>query len=195
MRIRERTRGQESPSAIEPLGENSLLVGFMMLNPDLNPPAGERATNDDLVTSFAYQVKNAEGKVIDRIPVAPVRGATRFQAGIARSGGFGTALAVAAQEFGTTVRMTVTLNDPVSTGVIEKTTDFDVFGQQAFFPWEKILDLPEQYLSGQVELLGLNGKVIAVTALDVVSPPLGANVQVSGVEVRQVDGPFSVDGQ
>ena len=53
----------------------------------------------------------------------------------------------------------------------------------------------EQYLSGQVELLGLGGKVIAVTALDVVSPPLGANVQISGIEVKQVDGPFSVDGQ
>ena len=89
----------------------------------------------------------------------------------------------------------MTLNDPVSDGIIEKTTDFEVFGQQAFFPWEKILDLPEQYLSGQVELLGLGGKVITVTALAVVSPPLGANVQISGIEVKQVDGPFSVDGQ
>jgi len=89
----------------------------------------------------------------------------------------------------------VTLNDPVSDGIIEKTTDFKIFGQQAFFPWEKILNLLEQYLSGQVELLGLGGKVIAMTALDVVSPPLGANVQISGIEVKQVDGPFSVDGQ
>ena len=153
---------------------------------------GSRATNDDLVTSFAYEVKNVDGEVIDRIPVAPVRGATRFQAGIARGPGFDTGLAVVALQAGTTVRMTVTLNDPVSDGVIDRTTDFQLRGQEAFFPWQKILDLPEAYVAGHVQLEGLGGKVIAVTALDVVSPPRGANVQISGKEVKQVDGPFSI---
>ena len=35
----------------------------------------------------------------------------------------------------------------------------------------------------------------AVTALDVVSPPRGASVQISGIEVRQDDGPFSLLGE
>ncbi len=167
----------------------------MILNPDPPGAPGQQATNDDLVTSFAYEVKNSNGEVIDRIPVAPVRGATRFQAGIARGPGFDTGVAVVALQAGTTVRMTVTLDDPGSDGVIDKTADFDVFGQQAFFPWQKILDLPDEYIAGQVKLEGLGGKVIAVTALDVVSPPRGASVQISGIEVRQDDGPFSLLGE
>ena len=91
--------------------------------------------------------------------------------------------------------MTVRLNDQASHGVIIRTADFPVRGQQIFFPWEKLSDLPEQYLAAQVELLGLNGKVIAATALDVASPSQSVGVQVSGIEVRQVDGPFSLDSQ
>ena len=74
--------------------------------------------------------------------MVPVRGATRFQAGSARGPEFDTGLAVVALRSGTTVWMTVTLNDPRSHGVIDKTADFQVLGQQAVFPWQKILDLP-----------------------------------------------------
>lgn len=182
---------RSSLTGSRPEGQDDLLVGYMILNPDPPGPPGQRVTSEDLVTSFAHIVRDADGQD----PGCAGSRSHLFQAGIARSAGFGTAVAVVVEELGATVRMTVRLNDQASHGVIIRTADFPVRGQQIFFPWEKLSDLPEQYLAAQVELLGLNGKVIAATALDVASPSQSVGVQVSGIEVRQVDGPFSLDSQ
>lgn len=162
------------------------IVGFMILNTLSGDPF-------NLTTTFAYNLRNSFGEIVDRIPVSPVQAGLLFHATMCKLLGFDTGFAIVALAT-TLVEMIIYSESFNQAGERvfqqEFSAQFEVFGQTARFPGELIENFPDEVPEGALVEIRSLGDPIFVMGLDVVSPPLTPPgvVQIAGKQVSRVIG-------
>lgn len=157
------------------------VIGFLILNP-------VDGLASQLVTTFAYNLRNSSGKIVDHIPVPPTQAGLLFFTTLYRAAGLNTGLAIVAL---TSALVQILVYDSVLSpsgerSLLAESEQFFVYGQQAFFPHEKIAGLSQEIPGALVEIRSVAGVPIWVTALDVAAPPAATQVQIAAKEVKNV---------
>ena len=153
-----------------------------------NSPAGAGAGIDDLVFSFFYNLRDAEGNLIDKINIPPAKPGRGISFVMGRGQGFDTGVAILVTQ-PQMVNVKVYLPVGVSplgipgVDVLESNFQMDLF-RDDFFLSEVVPDLREEIPAALVEMTVGSGQMYGVVLGVQVE---GSTLQVSGQNVNVID--------